>query len=114
MSTVPSESAKFPALSEALRDRYRFERELGAGGMATVYLANDLKHDRPVALKVLRGGETAVDVERFHREIRVLARLRHPFIPPLHDSGDVAGALFFVMPYVDGESLRARNDSPST
>ncbi|HEV8496936.1 MAG TPA: serine/threonine-protein kinase, partial [Gemmatimonadaceae bacterium] len=108
MTTVPSESAKFPALSEALRDRYRFERELGAGGMATVYLANDLKHDRPVALKVLRGGETAVDVERFHREIRVLARLRHPFILPLHDSGEVAGALFFVMPYVDGESLRAR------
>ncbi|MGE5098930.1 MAG: serine/threonine-protein kinase, partial [Deltaproteobacteria bacterium] len=76
--------------------------------MATVYLASDLKHDRPVAVKVLRGGETAVDVERFHREIRVLARLRHPFILPLHDSGEAAGALFFVMPYVDGESLRAR------
>jgi len=108
MTTVPSESAGFPAVSEALSDRYRFERELGAGGMATVYLAKDLKHDRPVALKVLRGGDNAIDVERFHREIRVLARLRHPFILPLHDSGEAAGALFFVMPYVDGESLRAR------
>jgi serine/threonine-protein kinase len=95
-------------IADALRDRYRFERELGAGGMATVYLATDLKHDRPVAVKVLRDGDTGVDVERFHREIRVLARLRHPFILPLYDSGDAAGALFFVMPYVDGESLRAR------
>src|SRR5580765_7165018 len=76
--------------------------------MATVFLATDLKHDRPVAIKVLRGGETAVDAERFHREIRVLARLRHPFILPLHDSGEAGGALFFVMPFVDGESLRAR------
>ena len=108
MTTVPADSASFPAISEALRDRYRFERELGAGGMATVYLASDLKHDRPVAVKVLRGGDTAVDVERFHREIRVLARLRHPFILPLHDSGEAAGFLFFVMPYVDGASLRAR------
>jgi serine/threonine protein kinase/tetratricopeptide (TPR) repeat protein len=103
-----SNAGSLPAISAALHDRYRFEREIGAGGMATVYLASDLKHDRPVAVKVLRGGETAVDVERFHREIRVLARLRHPFILPLHDSGEAAGALFFVMPYVDGESLRAR------
>src|SRR5512141_2969226 len=95
-------------LSTALADRYRFERELGAGGMATVYLASDLKHDRPVAVKGLRGGETAVDIERFHREIRVLARLRHPFILPLHDSGEAGGSLFFVMPYIDGLSLRAR------
>jgi serine/threonine protein kinase/tetratricopeptide (TPR) repeat protein len=108
MTTVPSGPASFPPISEALRDRYRFERELGAGGMATVYLASDLKHDRPVAVKVLRGGEAAMDVERFHREIRVLARLRHPFILPLHDSGEAGGALFFVMPYVDGASLRTR------
>jgi serine/threonine-protein kinase len=77
--------------------------------MATVYLARDLKHDRDVAIKVLRGSpEAAVDAERFHREIRVLAGLRHPFILPLHDSGDADGLLYFVMPYVDGESLRAR------
>jgi serine/threonine-protein kinase len=98
----------FPAISNALSDRYRFERELGAGGMATVYLASDLKHDRPVALKVLRRDDGGVDVERFHREIRVLARLRHPFILPLHDSGEAGGDLFFVMPYIDGESLRVR------
>src|SRR6476661_1109538 len=100
-------TASFPPVAAALRDRYRFEREIGAGGMATVYLATDLKHDRPVAIKVLRGTETAVDAERFQREIRVLARLRHPFILPLHDSGAVDGSLFFVMPFVDGESLRA-------
>jgi serine/threonine protein kinase len=97
-----------PAVTKAVRDRYRFEREIGAGGMATVFLATDLKHDRPVAIKVLRGGETPVDIERFHREIRVLARLRHPFILPLHDSGEAGGVLYFVMPFVDGESLRAR------
>jgi serine/threonine-protein kinase len=108
MTADSADDASLPAISAALHDRYRFEREIGAGGMATVYLATDLKHDRPVAVKVLRGGETAVDVERFHREIRVLARLRHPFILPLHDSGEAAGVLFFVMPYVDGESLRAR------
>ena len=101
-------TASSPPVAAALRDRYRFEREIGAGGMATVYLATDLKHDRPVAIKVLRGTETAVDAERFQREIRVLARLRHPFILPLHDSGAVDGSLFFVMPFVDGESLRTR------
>ena len=75
--------------------------------MATVYLARDVRHDRPVAIKVL-GGDVLLDVQRFHREIRVLANLRHPFILPLHDSGEAAGALYFVMPYIDGESLRAR------
>jgi serine/threonine-protein kinase len=65
--------------------------------MATVYLARDVRHDRPVAIKVL-GGDVLLDVQRFHREIRVLANLRHPFILPLHDSGEAAGALYFVMP----------------
>ncbi|HTI62670.1 MAG TPA: protein kinase [Gemmatimonadaceae bacterium] len=94
-------------LATSLADRYLIERELGAGGMATVYLARDVRHARPVAIKVLRG-EVPVDVQRFHREIRVLANLRHPFILPLHDSGEAAGSLYFVMPYIDGESLRAR------
>ena len=91
----------------SLADRYVVERKLGAGAMATVYLARDVRHDRPVAIKVL-GGDVLMDVQRFHREIRVLANLRHPFILPLHDSGEAAGALYFVMPYIDGESLRAR------
>lgn len=103
--TVP---AAPPAVIDALRDRYRFERPLGAGGMATVYLATDLKHDRSVAVKLLRGAEIDADADRFHREIRVLARLRHPFILPLLDSGEAGGTLYFLMPYVDGESLRAR------
>jgi len=76
--------------------------------MATVYLAHDLKHDRPVAVKVMRTGEAPMDIERFHREIRVVARLRHPFILPLYDSGEALGRLYFVMPYIDGESLRGR------
>ena len=98
----------FAALSTALGRSYRLEREIGAGGMATVYLATDLKHERPVAVKVMRESGGATDADRFHQEIRVLARLRHPFILPLHDSGDADGALYFIMPYVDGESLRAR------
>ena len=105
---MPEGATPIVPFADAVRERYRFERELGAGGMATVFLATDLKHDRPVAIKVLRSGETAVDAERFHREIRVLARLRHPFVLPLHDSGEAGGALYFVMPFVDGESLRAR------
>jgi serine/threonine-protein kinase len=77
--------------------------------MATVYLAHDVRHDRPVALKVLRAEQSAaLDAERFSREIKLLARLRHPFVLPLHDSGEAAGALYFVMAYVEGESLRAR------
>src|SRR4029077_13258932 len=97
------------ALRDALAERYRLERELGAGGMATVYLAHDGRHDRPVAIKVPRAEHgLALGAERFDREIRVLARLRHPFVLPLHDSGEAAGALYFVMPVVDGESLRAR------
>ena len=96
-------------LRDALAGRYNLERELGRGGMATVYLAHDMRHDRPVALKVLQPEESAaLGTDRFHREIKVLARLRHPFVLPLHDSGEAAGALYFVMPYIEGESLRAR------
>src|SRR6478672_1472980 len=95
-------------LSDALAGRYDLERELGQGGMATVYLARDVRHERPVALKVLATEHSvALGAERFDREIKVLARLRHPFVLPLHDSGEAAGALYFVMPYVDGESRRA-------
>ncbi|MEJ2206858.1 MAG: protein kinase [Gemmatimonadota bacterium] len=98
-------------LNEALRNRYRIERELGAGGMATVYLAEDLKHDRSVALKVLRPELAAVvGAERFLGEIRTTANLQHPNILPLFDSGEAAGFLYFVMPYVEGETLRDRLD----
>jgi len=97
------------ALADALRDRYRLERELGAGGMATVWLARDLRHDRPVALKVLRPElAAALGAERFLREIRLTAVLQHPHILPLLDSGEAAGRLFYVMPYVEGNSLRQR------
>ena len=96
-------------LAEALRDRYVLERELGRGGMATVYLAHDLKHKRPVALKVLRPELAAsLGPERFQREIEFAARLQHPHILTVLDSGDVAGQLWFTMPYVEGESLRTR------
>jgi hypothetical protein len=97
------------ALRLALADRYAIERELGQGGMATVYLAEDLRHNRKVALKVLRP-EIAVTVGagRFAREIEVAARLQHPNILPLLDSGEVEGFFFYVMPYVQGESLRDR------
>src|SRR3954464_11802991 len=96
-------------LAEALRDRYALERELGRGGMATVYLAQDLKHDRLVAVKVLRPDLAAVlGGERFLREIRLTAQLQHPHILPLLDSGEATGFLYYVMPYIDGESLRDR------
>jgi Tol biopolymer transport system component len=96
-------------LSAALADRYAIERELGAGGMATVYLAEDLRHHRKVALKVLRAELAAVlGGERFHREIQIAAQLQHPNILPLLDSGEAAGLLFYAMPYVEGQSLRER------
>lgn len=96
-------------LGSALAGRYSIERELGTGGMATVYLARDLKHDRQVALKVLHPQLAAVvGAERFLKEIKTTARLQHPHILPLFDSGDADGLLFYVMPYVDGESLRER------
>jgi TolB-like protein len=96
-------------LAAALRDRYRIERELGQGGMATVYLAQDLKHERKVAIKVLPPEMSdARGADRFLREIRTTAGLRHPNILPLYDSGEAAGLLFYVMPWVEGESLRDR------
>jgi tRNA A-37 threonylcarbamoyl transferase component Bud32 len=96
-------------LSASLADRYRLERELGQGGMATVYLAQDLKHDRKVALKVLRPELAAViGAERFVVEIKTTAALQHPHILPLFDSGTADGFLYYVMPFIDGETLRAR------
>jgi Tol biopolymer transport system component/tRNA A-37 threonylcarbamoyl transferase component Bud32 len=98
-------------LSAALADRYRIERELGEGGMATVYLAEDLKHDRRVAIKVLRPELAAVlGAERFVQEIKTTAQLQHPHILPLHDSGTADGFLFYVMPYIEGETLRDKLD----
>ncbi len=97
------------SLREALADRYAVERELGRGGMATVFLAQDLKHHRSVAIKVLHAELTAeLGAERFLREIEIAARLQHPHILPLYDSGAAAGFLYYVMPYVEGESLRDR------
>jgi serine/threonine-protein kinase len=96
-------------LSAALADRYRIERELGQGGMATVYLAHDVRHDREVAVKVLHPDlGAALGHERFLTEIRTTARLQHPHILPLLDSGNAAGQLYYVMPLVTGETLRAR------
>ncbi len=96
-------------LREALADRYRIERELGQGGMATVYLAQDLKHDRKVALKVLKPELAAVlGAERFVVEIKTTAALQHPHILPLFDSGTAEGFLYYVMPFIDGETLRSK------
>src|SRR5207253_6872508 len=96
-------------LQAALADRYTIERELGRGGMATVYLAQDRKHHRQVAIKVLKPElAAALGPERFLREIDTAARLNHPHVLPLHDSGEAEGFLFYVMPYVEGESLRDR------
>ena len=104
-------SGSWQSLQAGLRGRYDFERELGAGGMAVVYLAHDLQHDRQVALKVLRPELGAVaGGERFHREIRLAARLVHPHILPLLDSGEADGRLWYTMPFIEGESLRARLD----
>ena len=97
------------SLRDALADRYAVERELGRGGMATVFLAEDLKHHRSVAIKVLHSELTAaLGAGRFLREIEIAARLQHPHILPLYDSGAAAGFLYYVMPYVEGESLRDR------
>jgi serine/threonine-protein kinase len=96
-------------LRTGLHDRYAIDRELGSGGMATVFLARDLRHDRLVALKVLRPElSQSLGPERFQREIRLAARLQHPHILPVHDSGTAAGQLWYTMPYVEGDSLRAR------
>src|SRR5688500_7892240 len=98
-------------LSAALADRYRIERELGQGGMATVYRAEDLKHKRKVALKVLKPELAAVlGAERFVQEITTTAALQHPHILPLFDSGTADGFLYYVMPFIDGETLRGKLD----
>jgi serine/threonine-protein kinase len=103
MSPIPS------GLASALQDRYRLERELGHGGMATVYLAQDIRHARKVALKVLRPELAAIlGADRFLKEIQLTANLQHPHILPLHDSGEADGMVFYVMPFVEGESLRDR------
>src|SRR5256885_5502071 len=95
----------------ALADRYTIERELGRGGMATVYLAQDRKHHRQVAIKVLKPElAAALGSERFLQEIEIAAGLTHPHILPLYDSGEATGLLYYVMPYVEGETLRNRLD----
>jgi TolB-like protein len=100
-----------PRLRSALADRYRIERELGSGGMATVHLARDLKHSRQVAIKVLRPElAAALGPERFLREIEIAARLQHPHILTLIDSGEAEGLLYYVMPFVEGETLRQHLD----
>jgi eukaryotic-like serine/threonine-protein kinase len=96
-------------LDAALAGHYTIERELGRGGMATVHLARDVRHDRRVALKVLHPDLAhSLGPERFQREIRLLAGLQHPHILTVHDSGEAAGQLWFTMPFVEGESLRDR------
>src|SRR5687768_11152516 len=100
-----------PSLASALHGRYTIDREIGRGGMATVYLARDVRHNRHVALKVLNPELGAVlGVERFLAEIEVTANLQHPNLLPLFDSGEANGLLFYVMPFIQGESLRARLD----
>src|SRR5438477_1564165 len=96
-------------LRSALGERYELQRVLGRGGMAAVYLADDRKHHRPVAIKVLRPDLAAsIGSDRFLIEIEIAARLTHPHILPLYDSGEAGGFLYYVMPYIDGGSLRTR------
>jgi TolB-like protein len=110
MATLPDIPAR---LTASLGRRYAIERELGRGGMGTVYLATDRKHGRPVAIKVLPPDvASALGPERFLREIGIAARLSHPHILPLHDSGHAAGLLYYIMPHIDGESIRQRLDRP--
>jgi serine/threonine-protein kinase len=102
-------TGEYEGLAAALADRYRLERELGRGGFAIVYLAHDVRHDRPVALKVLHPEiASSLGTERFEREIRLAARLQHPHILTVHDSGVANGQLWFAMPFIEGESLRDR------
>jgi len=106
---MPDQADRVQRLRAALASRYRIHREVGRGGMATVYLADDLRHDRRVAVKVLRSElATALGPERFLQEIQFTARLAHPHILPLYDSGQAEELLYYVMPYVEGESLRQR------
>ncbi len=107
--TTTTGDERFRQVKQALADRYVIEREIGRGGMATVYLAHDLKHNRHVAVKVLSPElATVLGPQRFLREIEITARLQHPHILPVHDSGAASGLLYYVMPYVEGESLRDR------
>src|SRR5690349_19843722 len=104
-----SETPTAVRLAAALAGRYAIDRQLGAGGMATVYVARDLKHDREVAIKVLRPElAAALGAERFLQEIRVSARLDHPHILTLIDSGESNGFVWYVLPFVRGESLREK------
>src|SRR5207253_433155 len=106
---VRSMTDPLAALLATLAQHYTIERQAGVGGMATVYVARDLKHDRHVALKVLKPELAALlGVERFLSEIRVTAHLQHPHILPLFDSGQAGGLIYYVMPHVEGESLRQR------
>src|SRR5215216_1930678 len=96
-------------LKKALADRYTIAKEIGRGGMATVYLAEDFRHGRDVAVKVLHPDlASALGTDRFLREIRLVARLNHPHILPLFDSGEAGGFLYYVMPFIDGGTLRAK------
>src|SRR5258705_12366227 len=105
----PTMNDSLQRLTAALADRYRIERELGSGGMATVYLAQDIKHDRRVAVKVLRPELAAViGADRFLAEIKTTANLQHPHILPLFDSGIADSFLYYVMPYIEGVTLRDR------
>src|SRR5437899_8646818 len=111
MSPGGSGTDSLSILREAVAERYSVDRQLGQGGMAIVFLARDLKHARPVALKVLRPElAAALGRDRFLREIQLAACLTHPHILPLYDSGEAAGLLYYVMPYVEGETLRNRLD----
>src|SRR5512141_1889823 len=104
-------SASFERIRDSLAERYLVQRELGQGGMATVYLAADTRHDRDVAVKVMRSEFVdSVGAERFLREIAVSSRLSHPNVVPLFDSGEVDGIPYYVMPFIAGESLRQRLD----
>ena len=108
-TTVDPDDAQLQRVRKALARRYAIERVVGQGGMATVYLAKDLRHRRKVAVKVLHSGlSSAVGGDRFLQEIEFAARLHHPHILPLYDSGKAGPFLFYVMPYVTGESLRER------
>src|ERR1044071_2200490 len=102
-------ATSFDSLQAALADRYALERELGSGGMATVYLAHDPRHNRKVAIKVMDPDlADRIGAERFLKEIQTTANLQHPHILPLFDSGRVESTVFYVMPYVRGDSLRRR------
>ncbi|HET9292698.1 MAG TPA: protein kinase [Gemmatimonadales bacterium] len=107
--TMPTGEIEVAKVRRVLGDRYRIERVVGEGGMATVFLAEDVKHHRKVAVKVMRAELAAtVGADRFLREVEIAAQLNHPHILPMHDSGEADGLLYYVMPYVEGESLQAR------